>query len=192
MRLIKLLVLVSLVAAMLFINGCGCGPRHDIIEGTGDLMIGVIVSQPLVYYYGTTGLLEVWGPDGVYLAKEVPMYLGNQVVMFRNLPIGRYVASLSYSGMVVTKCAVLCGTGEAQWRADCAEGLKCVLKGKTRSSSWDYRDDYGGRGGDMWAGWAANDQREDFAVPSPSVGHREPCQTILIFNMPEDALRYDP
>ncbi len=163
-------------------HGCAC--KYDEGEqGYGDLMIGVIVSQPLTYYYGTTGYLEIWGPNGIYLSKEIPMYLGNQVAIFRNLPIGRYVASLSYSGMVTTKCAVLCGMGEIQWRADCTEELKNILTSKRTRDDRD-EDKY-------WSRWQKKEP-QDFAINCAGTGHNEPCQTVLIFNMPEDALKYDP
>ncbi|MCD6595120.1 hypothetical protein J7L68_05520 [bacterium] len=188
MRSKKVLFLFFLIAVGLIIDGCACNQATQQGEqGYGDLMVGVIVTQPLSYYYGTTGYLEIWGPDGIYLSKEIPMYLGNQVAIFRNLPIGRYIASLSYSGMVTTKCAVLCGMGDVQWRADCANGLKQILTNKQNTNQG-----YGGKSA-RWNGWAQNKEQSDFVEsPCPAGGHREPCQTSIIFKMPEDALKYDP
>lgn len=191
MRSEKILFMFVLIAAGLLIDGCACNQAaRQGEQGYGDLMVGIIVTQPLSYYYGTTGYLEIWGPDGIYLSKEIPMYLGNQVAIFRNLPIGRYIASLSYSGMVTTKCAVLCGMGDVQWRADCAQGLKQLLNNKKQGGSQEYG--YGVRK-NRWTGWSQNQEQSDFVeAPSPGIGHREPCQTEIIFTMPEDALKYDP
>ena len=182
-RIFVFFILVAVLAVVL--SGCACGYKasRGAEKGYGDLMVGIIVSQPLTYYYGTTGYLEVWGPDGIYLTKEIPMYMGNQIAIFRHLPIGRYIVSLSYSGMVVTKCAVLCGSGEIQWRADCTRELKDLLSQKKRPAE----------GNANWRGWGSQNQTPDFAPEKcPGCGHKEPCQTTIIFKMPEDALKYDP
>ncbi len=187
MRLVRMLAFASLIGVAFLIGGCGHYANDDI---TGDLQVGVIVSQPLMFYYGETGLMEVWGPAGTYLVKEVPMYLGNQVITFRNVPIGRYVVTVTYSGLIATKGAVLCSSGDMQWRSDCADGLKCILQAKKRGNTWDCQDNQP-TGGYNWY-WTQSNELSDFATPSPAVGHREPLQAVVIFNIPEDALKYDP
>ncbi|GEM_PF-3271982 len=184
MRFRAFMFFLAVVVAAFLLSGCACGYKSSQTNlQLGDLMIGIIVTQPLTYYYGPTAYLEVWGPDGIYLTKEIPMYMGNQVAIFRNLPAGRYIASLSYSGMVATKCAVLCGMGDVQWRADCSQELKEFLNQKKNSP----------KGKTGWQGWGKTNEYPDFAPEKcPGCGHGEPCQTTIIFKMPEDALKYDP
>ena len=184
MRLrVIIIVSIALLGGIFLFNGCTCNMATQQSQQSGDLIIGIIVTQPLTYYYGTTAYLEVWGPDGIYLTKEIPMYMGNQVAIFRNLPAGRYIASLSYSGMVATKCAVLCGMGDVQWRADCTQELKEFLNQKKNPP----------KGKTGWQGWDKTSEYPDFAPEKcPGCGHGEPCQTTIIFKMPGDALKYDP
>ncbi len=175
MRVGRVVALFLAVGAVLFVSGCACRTVCEQEERYADLMVCIKVSQPLSYLYDGCGILEVWGPEGTYMTKEIPMYMGTQVVIFREVPVGRYVLTLTYAGMVVTKCAVLCGSGEAQWRAQCMQGLKEMLKGKRKGG-----------------GWRPLVEEEFCSSPSPAVGFQENCQGVVCFNIPEDVLRVDP
>ncbi len=142
------------------------------------------------------------------------MYLGNQVAIFRNLPVGRYIVTLSYSGFVITKGAVLCGDGGEAWKADCVGSLKDALKrGKPQGQytdvmgsqygyyGWTQASEnvqqyspygYGTDNNQNAGGWTNSEPQQSDMVPAdPVVGHTEPCQTVIIFNMPEDVFKYN-
>ena len=131
--------------------------------------------------YASHILLWMWGnpwsmgPRWIYESKDISLYMGNQMVIFRNVPIGRYVATLSYSGMVVTKCALICGNDEAAWRQQCMNNLKDMLTAKRGKGAW------GPRSG------------EDFDCGTSGAGKcTEPCPCCICFTMPDDVLKYDP
>lgn len=176
MRVLRVLLLVVLLMSLAVVSGCACGTKQACQpEAYGDLKVCITTTMPLTYFYGCEAILEVWGPDGFYESKDISLYMGNQMVIFRNVPIGRYVATLSYSGMVVTKCALVCGNDEAAWRQQCMNNLKDMLTAKRGKGAW------GPRSG------------EDFDCGTSGAGKcAEPCPCCICFTMPDDVLKYDP
>ncbi len=175
MKVWRLFMLSALLAAVVAIAGCACqtGCEGQSYE---DLKICIITSVPLKYFYGCTALVEVWGPDGFYDYKNVPLYMGSQIVIFRDVPIGPYTVTISYNGMVVTKCALLCGYTNAEWRQQCIEKTKDILKAKKGGEPWHPRDvPFGGD--------------EDFLCPGSD---QVPCVCSVCFTLPEDFFKYDP
>ena len=170
MKVMRVMFLAAVLVSMAILSGCACGTRDACQpEAFGNLSVCLTTTLPLMYYYGCSAILEVWGPEGFYAYKEVPMYMGNQMVLFRNLPIGRYVITISYNGMVCTKCALICGNDEAQWRAQCMANLKDMLNTKRGKAAWTPESD------------------EDFCCDK-----NECCQCNVCFKMPDDVFKYDP
>lgn len=176
MRSLRLMFLAALLASIMVLSsGCAsCGPASTCEPLYGDLTICVTTTMPLSYFYGCAAIMEVWGPDGFYEYKEVEMYMGFQMILVRNVPIGRYIVTVSYSGMVTTKCAIVCGTGEAQWRAKCMSSLKDVLNTKQGRDAWTPA------------------YTEDYSCAPNGACFAEPCPCCVCFKMPDDCLKYDP
>lgn len=175
-------VLLPLVMLIIFtLAGCACsaGPKKPY----GDLQIGIIVKMPLSYYYGQNATLIVRGPHGLRREFCVPMDLGNQIVMVRNVPAGQYVLSLHYGGMVATKCVLFCATCEVSAMKNCLVRMKNELKGAPE----DVYSAKGLREGDPLE--LCDDRFLDFETPP---GDKIPCQTSIIFCIPDDMLKYDP
>ena len=171
MKVLRVMSLIALLGVMAILSGgCACRTDSCVAESYGTLTVCITTTLPLMYYYGCSAVLEVWGPDGFYAYKDVPMYMGNQMVLFRNVSIGKYVATLSYNGMVSTKCALLCGNGEAVWRSKCMQNLKDMLNTKRGKESW-----------------VAREKDEDFCCAD-----KECCDCSVCFYMPDDVFKYDP
>ena len=176
MRVLRVLSLAAIIVSLALVSGCACGTRQACQpEAYGDLRVCITTTMPLTYFYGCEAILEVWGPDGFYETKEVYLYMGNQMVIFRNVPIGRYVVTLSYSGMVVTKCALVCGNDKAVVGQLCMTKLKDMLTEKKR---YGYTK-------------SITDEFMDCG-PDKNGICREPCPCCICFWMPDDVLIYDP
>ena len=169
MKVLRTVFLVALLVSIAMLSGCACGTEQTCQESYGTLTVCITTTLPLMYYYGCSAVLEVWGPDGFYAYKEIPMYMGNQMIVFRDVSIGKYIVTLSYNGMVTTKCALICDNEEAAWRAECMNRLKDMLSTKRGKASWQPEYD------------------EDF-----SCDKGQSCQCSVCFKMPDDVFKYDP
>jgi len=178
MRVLRVLFLAAVLASLVFVSGCACGTEQGCQpEAFGELDVCVTTTMPLTYFYGCEAILEVWGPDGFYETRNVLLYMGNQMIIFRNVPIGRYVATLSYSGMVVTKAAIVCGNDEAAVRAMCMNDLKKQLQ-------------FAKSGKDIW-----EPRGHDEFLNCGSSGNgcnAQPFCCDICFTMPDDVMIYDP
>ena len=176
-RKLFFIAVLALLAITVLCTGCcinsSCyAPRPRKDSQYCDMAINVIVRQPLSFYYGEYAELIIEGPQNYFKKQMVPMEIGMQVLTFRSVPAGRYCFTMSYAGMVVSKCGVLCCFCDNEWKAQCMYNLKDQLKAK-RIPRYNY------------------DNVPDWGYASPACGYPEPCTVIASFVIPDDAFKYD-